>query len=214
VKSVGYSDLFCLSKEDLWEVLREYPAVRVRLEAIAVKRLEKHKKSLYELVNLSRSKSTPGLVEPSTKTESFCSPINLKRHSTLPTTYLTKSGYDYKPYDRKFSINFKTKYPTIDETKVYKEVETLLSDINEVNNLSVSSDDNSYCDNNNNNKILMIQEIQRLRKRLSTVENENTKLTLKLNKHHIDLKSRIADVEMQNDSNDSDVVTTSDDFRV
>jgi hypothetical protein len=27
VKSVGYSDLFCLSKEDLWEVLKEYPAV-------------------------------------------------------------------------------------------------------------------------------------------------------------------------------------------
>ena len=65
VKSVGYSDLFCLSKEvlhikyvcksflnflsknscfeqkDLWEVLKEYPAVRIKLEAIAVRRLEK-----------------------------------------------------------------------------------------------------------------------------------------------------------------------------
>jgi cyclic nucleotide gated channel alpha 3 len=49
VKSVGYSDLFCLSKEDLWEVLKEYPAVRVKLEAIAVKRLEKHKKPLAEI---------------------------------------------------------------------------------------------------------------------------------------------------------------------
>ena len=48
MKSVGYSDLFCLSKEDLWEVLKEYPAVRVKLEAIAVKRLEKHKKPLSE----------------------------------------------------------------------------------------------------------------------------------------------------------------------
>ena len=51
VKSVGYSDLFCLSKEDLWEVLKEYPAVRVKLEAIAVKRLEKHKKPLSETGN-------------------------------------------------------------------------------------------------------------------------------------------------------------------
>ena len=48
VRSVGYSDLFCLSKEDLWEVLKEYPAVRVKLESIAVKRLEKHKKPLIQ----------------------------------------------------------------------------------------------------------------------------------------------------------------------
>jgi len=51
VRSVGYSDLFCLSKEDLWEVLKEYPAVRVKLEAIAVKRLEKHKKPLIQQGN-------------------------------------------------------------------------------------------------------------------------------------------------------------------
>lgn len=44
VRSVGYSDLFRLSKQDLWDVLKEYPAARVKLEAIAVKRLEKTKK--------------------------------------------------------------------------------------------------------------------------------------------------------------------------
>ncbi|ESO00928.1 hypothetical protein HELRODRAFT_192482 [Helobdella robusta] len=44
VRSVGYSDLFCLSKNDLWEVLKDYPTARVRLEAIAVKRMEKYKK--------------------------------------------------------------------------------------------------------------------------------------------------------------------------
>ena len=62
-------------------MLKEYPAVRVKLESIAVKRLEKHKKPLIQqskslghsspagqcrfLVNLKRSKSAPGLVESS-----------------------------------------------------------------------------------------------------------------------------------------------------
>lgn len=40
---MGYSDLFVLSKKDMWEVLKEYPAARVRLEAIATKRLEKYR---------------------------------------------------------------------------------------------------------------------------------------------------------------------------
>lgn len=48
VRSVGYSDLFVLSKKDMWDVLKEYPAARVRLEAIAVKRLEKYRKAPLE----------------------------------------------------------------------------------------------------------------------------------------------------------------------
>ena len=44
VRSVGYSDLFVLSKQDMWDVLKDYPAARVRLEAIAAKKLEKYKK--------------------------------------------------------------------------------------------------------------------------------------------------------------------------
>ncbi|XP_039295982.1 cyclic nucleotide-gated cation channel alpha-3 isoform X3 [Nilaparvata lugens] len=50
VRSVGYSDLFVLSKKDMWDVLKEYPAARVRLEAIAVKRLEKYKRAPLEKV--------------------------------------------------------------------------------------------------------------------------------------------------------------------
>lgn len=48
MRSVGYSDLFVLSKKDMWDVLKEYPAARVRLEAIAVKRLEKYKRAPLE----------------------------------------------------------------------------------------------------------------------------------------------------------------------
>ncbi|CAF1329867.1 unnamed protein product, partial [Didymodactylos carnosus] len=63
----GKTVLATLKAEDLWEVLKEYPAVRVKLEAIAVKRLEKHKKPLIQQINMKRSKSTPGLVEASTR---------------------------------------------------------------------------------------------------------------------------------------------------
>ncbi|XP_044313392.1 cyclic nucleotide-gated cation channel beta-1 isoform X3 [Drosophila rhopaloa] len=69
VRSVGYSDLFVLSKKDMWDVLKEYPAARVRLESIAVKRLEKYKKAplekvkYFNVVAMGRCQSTPGLVE-------------------------------------------------------------------------------------------------------------------------------------------------------
>lgn len=58
VRSVGYSDLFVLSKKDMWDVLKEYPAARVRLEAIAVKRLEKYKKAPLEKGNID-TKNAP-----------------------------------------------------------------------------------------------------------------------------------------------------------
>lgn len=61
VRSVGYSDLFCLSKKDLWDVLKEYPAARVKLEAIAVKRLEKYKKAPIEKGKLNNTLITTSL---------------------------------------------------------------------------------------------------------------------------------------------------------
>ena len=63
MRSVGYSDLFVLSKKDMWDVLKEYPAARIRLEAIAVKRLEKYKKAPLKKAAMARCQSTPGLVE-------------------------------------------------------------------------------------------------------------------------------------------------------
>ena len=44
MRSVGYSDLFVLSKTDMWDVLKDYPAARVRLEAVAAKKIERYKK--------------------------------------------------------------------------------------------------------------------------------------------------------------------------
>lgn len=59
MRSVGYSDLFVLSKKDMWDVLKEYPAARVRLEAIAVKRLEKYKRAPLEKGESSLSLASP-----------------------------------------------------------------------------------------------------------------------------------------------------------
>ncbi|KYM99732.1 Cyclic nucleotide-gated cation channel alpha-3 [Cyphomyrmex costatus] len=87
VRSVGYSDLFVLSKKDMWDVLKEYPAARVRLEAIAVKRLEKYKRAPLEKarcefpVAMGRCQSTPGLVESRGRVsleDMWISPVDLK----------------------------------------------------------------------------------------------------------------------------------------
>ncbi|XP_025163951.1 cyclic nucleotide-gated cation channel alpha-3 isoform X1 [Harpegnathos saltator] len=89
VRSVGYSDLFVLSKKDMWDVLKEYPAARVRLEAIAVKRLEKYKRTPLEKV-MSRCQSTPGLVESQGRVpleEMWVSPIDLKSTQVYSTAH-------------------------------------------------------------------------------------------------------------------------------
>ena len=64
VRSVGYSDLFCLSKNDLWDVLKDYPTARVRLEAIAVKRLAKYKKAPLEQGKGEEAKGTHKAAPP------------------------------------------------------------------------------------------------------------------------------------------------------
>ncbi|XP_070070120.1 cyclic nucleotide-gated channel alpha-1 isoform X2 [Drosophila takahashii] len=89
VRSVGYSDLFVLSKKDMWDVLKEYPAARVRLESIAVKRLEKYKKAplekvkYFNVVAMGRCQSTPGLVESCGRTsleEMWLPPATVMHH--------------------------------------------------------------------------------------------------------------------------------------
>ncbi|KAM8711234.1 hypothetical protein ACLKA7_000384 [Drosophila subpalustris] len=83
VRSVGYSDLFVLSKKDMWDVLKEYPAARVRLESIAVKRLEKYKKAPLEKVAMGRCQSTPGLVESCGRTtleDMWLPPASMLQH--------------------------------------------------------------------------------------------------------------------------------------
>ena len=145
-----------MSKEDLWEVLREYPAVRVKLEAIAVKRLEKHKKSLYEIVNLERCKSAPGLIESSTlskKEKSF--KVALKRHSTEPSSNITKFN-EYSPYHKRLSLKSRC-----------EESKEIIIPILTVENASKLD---------NETDLNQVQEIEFLRERLNFLEIENKKL--------------------------------------
>lgn len=44
VRSVGYTELFCLSKNDLMEVLNEYPVIKEEIEKIAKEKLENDKR--------------------------------------------------------------------------------------------------------------------------------------------------------------------------
>lgn len=46
VRSLGYSDLFRLSKSDLWDVLKEYPAARRKLESLAYKKISDYRVSM------------------------------------------------------------------------------------------------------------------------------------------------------------------------
>ncbi|KPM09511.1 cyclic nucleotide-gated olfactory channel-like protein [Sarcoptes scabiei] len=93
VRSVGYSDLFCLNKQDMWDVLKDYPAARVRLEAIAVKRLEKYRKEPLKKIAMGRSKSTPGLVESKGKIPMSVE-IQLKENQSASTATLLKEEPD------------------------------------------------------------------------------------------------------------------------
>ena len=77
VRSVGYSDLFVLSKTDMWDVLKDYPAARVRLEAVAAKKIERYKKVPLEKGN--GAKQNPAL----------CFVLCVKRHGDTETCLLS-----------------------------------------------------------------------------------------------------------------------------
>ncbi len=142
----------------MWEVLREYPAVRVKLEAIAVKRLEKHKKTLIEIVNLERCNSAPGLIEPSTlvKNEKLCN-VGRKRYSTEPSANITKLS-EYSPFRRRLS--------SISKSSTKESIEKIIPILAEEN----------LVDKDNENESNFAQEVRLLRKRLIFLENENKRL--------------------------------------
>ncbi|XP_031769868.1 cyclic nucleotide-gated cation channel alpha-3 isoform X6 [Galleria mellonella] len=186
VRSVGYSDLFVLSKKDMWDVLKEYPAARVRLEAIAVKRLEKYKKAPLEKVAMGRCQSTPGLVEtsgrvPIEEMQLPPAPAPLPMHPSHPPSYR----------DQLYSSS-------VSPLRVASPVASCASSAR-----SSAAGGGSVAAVSMAPRVLLDShdalecEIKRLRERLYTVETENAAMSAKLSQQQWEVDQRLQEIEMQ-----------------
>ncbi|KAK9512136.1 hypothetical protein O3M35_000628 [Rhynocoris fuscipes] len=195
VRSVGYSDLFVLSKKDMWDVLKEYPAARVRLEAIAVKRLEKYKKAPLQKAAMGRSQSTPGLVETRGR-------VPLEDMWVSPMDPIIRGTSSLGPPFSNNSIFSPTLSPV--SRSLVRTTESALS----VMSSGQSSDEHRQAAappqkppvplaNVEIGQEAFIAEIKRLRERLVTLEAENASLNMKLNQQQWEVEHRLAEIEMQ-----------------
>ncbi|XP_037925694.1 cyclic nucleotide-gated cation channel alpha-3 isoform X2 [Hermetia illucens] len=208
VRSVGYSDLFVLSKKDMWDVLKEYPAARVRLESIAVKRLEKYKKAPFEKVAMGRCQSTPGLVESGGRTtleDMWLPPVSpavcnqssqsqaaspKSQHTTIEhpravdsTRSISPSTHSSDDRPRSRTASFHSRH----HSQTVRSGESILH---------FGSGDGGATPLLGSHEALE-DEIKRLRARLHTVEAENQALNTKLSQQQWNLENRLAEIEMQ-----------------
>ncbi|CAI6363968.1 unnamed protein product [Macrosiphum euphorbiae] len=205
VRSVGYSDLFVLSKKDMWDVLKEYPTARIRLEAIATKRLEKYKTEpspddkLEGLVG-RRCKSTPGIVESQIKVEdemwlqssegllrpaaTFNSNIN-NRTSFSPTaspSFRSNAAATLEsPLSSKYSLDQEHHHHHHHHVPDAQKPQATTSGVGKDATM-VSA---------------LEAEINRLQERLIAVETENLYLNKKVTQQRWDMDHRLAEIEMQ-----------------
>ncbi|XP_030747303.1 cyclic nucleotide-gated cation channel alpha-3 [Sitophilus oryzae] len=203
VRSVGYSDLFVLSKKDMWDVLKEYPAARVRLEAIAVKRLEKYKRAPLEKAAMGRSQSTPGLVESRGKValeDMWVPPIPL---GILTPLYPRSLGASPPP-----PLQTIRPPPTPDSpggsTSSDRSRQSRQSRQQHVRSGTTINGGESMTQLVSGRTTPLIashealeSEIKRLRERLQTVESENAAMSVKLSQQQWELEHRLAEIEMQ-----------------
>ncbi|XP_026323728.1 cyclic nucleotide-gated cation channel alpha-3 isoform X1 [Hyposmocoma kahamanoa] len=185
VRSVGYSDLFVLSKKDMWDVLKEYPAARVRLEAIAVKRLEKYKKAPLEKVAMGRCQSTPGLVETSGRV-----PIE---EMQLPPAPVPPMHPSHPP-----SYRDQLYSSSVSPLRVASPVASLASSVRSsaAGGGSVAAGSLAPRGLLDSHEVLEC-EIKRLRERLYTVETENAAMSAKLSQQQWEVDQRLQEIEMQ-----------------
>ncbi|XP_039765525.1 cyclic nucleotide-gated cation channel alpha-3 isoform X2 [Pararge aegeria] len=186
VKSVGYSDLFVLSKKDMWDVLKEYPAARVRLEAIAVKRLEKYKKKPHEKVAMGRCQSSPGQMES-------CGRVPIEQMK-LPPSSITRPLHSSHPPSYRDQLFSSSVSPLRVASPVVSCASSARSSAAGGGSIAASivtprvhvdSHDALEC------------EIKRLRERLYTVETENAAMSAELNQQRWEVHHRLQEIEMQ-----------------
>ncbi|XP_055839287.1 potassium/sodium hyperpolarization-activated cyclic nucleotide-gated channel 1 isoform X2 [Episyrphus balteatus] len=223
VRSVGYSDLFVLSKTDMWDVLKEYPAARVRLESIAVKRLEKYKKAplekviYFNSVAMGRCQSTPGLVEsegrttledmwlpPGPSSVAYTQPLV---YSRAPSPRLTQTVTERlartsdSPGSMSPSVHSSDDRPRSRATSHQSRPQSQPSRTGHICG-SISHIECYGGAGGGATPLLgsheaLEDEIKRLRERLHTVESENQALNTKLSQQQWDLENRLAEIEMQ-----------------
>ncbi|KAL3281610.1 hypothetical protein HHI36_004816 [Cryptolaemus montrouzieri] len=193
VRSVGYSDLFVLSKKDMWDVLKEYPAARVRLEAIAVKRLEKYKRAPLEKAAMGRSQSTPGLVESKGKIpleDMFLQPVLTGITPVFPRSYIDSPlpGPTYPDSPARSTSSERSHHTPTSQPR---------------SGITLHCDSMTQLVSGTTSPLLLgshealESEIKRLRERLHTVEAENSAMSVKLNQQQWELEHRLAEIEMQ-----------------
>ncbi|XP_065199974.1 cyclic nucleotide-gated cation channel alpha-3 isoform X2 [Planococcus citri] len=215
VRSVGYSDLFVLSKKDMWDVLKEYPAARVRLEAIATKRLEKYRTDPDPLdvqgLFGRRCKSTPGIIESHEKVsleDMWISPFtdNLTHrnirlephfHQVPSSTPIPSPSYRVnKPstLGSPLSIRSSGHSSEQEQTHAYSD-RNRLAIPQTLPTISQTVSDN---DANDLNEVVVLKaEITRLQEQLKDVEKQNKFLNEKLTQQQWDMDHRLAEIEMQ-----------------
>ncbi|KYN36911.1 Cyclic nucleotide-gated cation channel alpha-3 [Trachymyrmex septentrionalis] len=224
VRSVGYSDLFVLSKKDMWDVLKEYPAARVRLEAIAVKRLEKYKRAPLEKVAMGRCQSTPGLVESRGRVsleDMWISPIDLKSHaystaaslfspSPSPVTPRAMPGTgvladtNNVPRGAESPISGASSGPSSEDqtARVPPSAATQVSTGRQSTHSGMTCNSMTQLVSEGTTPLFgtheaLLAEIQRLRERLKGLETENAAMSVKLNQQQWEVEHRLAEIEMQ-----------------
>ncbi|XP_076379390.1 cyclic nucleotide-gated channel alpha-2 isoform X2 [Megalopta genalis] len=225
VRSVGYSDLFVLSKKDMWDVLKEYPAARFRLEAIAVKRLEKYKREPPEKASMGRCRSTPGLVESRGRIpleEMWVSPLDAKSTHTYSAGHSLFSPSPSPVIPRGLAVTGNN----VNANNVPRSMDSPMS----ATSSGHSSEDqtarppqsaatqqsagrqSTYSGMTYTSMTQLVSdgtgplldtyetlmaEIKRLRKRLICLESENAATSVKLKQQHREVKHRLAEIEMQ-----------------
>ncbi|XP_047523199.1 cyclic nucleotide-gated cation channel alpha-3 isoform X1 [Pieris napi] len=186
VRSVGYSDLFVLSKNDMWDVLKEYPAARVRLEAIAVKRLEKYRrvpvdKGSCTTVGMGRCHSTPGIMEAIRKEDAkpYQQPLGLPIHSSHPPSFrdqiYSTSVSPLRVASPVVSCGSSARSSAAGPSSMATTGPKVIRDSHDA----------------------LESEIKRLRERLHTVETENAAMSAKLSQQQWEVDLRLQEIEMQ-----------------
>lgn len=228
VRSVGYSDLFVLSKKDMWDVLKEYPAARVRLEAIATKRLEKYRTDPDPLdvqgLFGRRCKSTPGIIESHDKIsmeDMWISPYidNLAHTRNVnPDVQYHPSSASAPSAGYRLNIPMTVGSPISARSSGHSSEQEQPNQQTDRNRLTILQTlptiSQTVSDTNVNELtevVVLKAEISRLQEQLKDVEKQNKFLNEKLTQQQWDMDHRLAEIEMQICRDTSSVGSSIDD---